>query len=235
MTVPNRTGSAPAYRYGFQGQEKDDEIKGGGNSLNYTFRMHDPRVGRFFATDPLTKEYPFYSPFAFSANLVISSRELEGLEPLDVICSNGKLSNAMIGLLHSAFLFDKIRLQNTTWISSKSPDLSISQKMHYYNTKMPTATCFYSSVIFADSEKLKSVKKWIPLVAHEQSHQQDIKQQGAIMFYLNYGADGSHLDYKDIPTEERAFQIEFEYMPLLLQYKNGIVLDLFNQMARICK
>ena len=49
MLVPNRTFSSPAYRYGFQGQEKDDELKGGGNSLNYTFRMHDPRVGKFFA------------------------------------------------------------------------------------------------------------------------------------------------------------------------------------------
>lgn len=53
MLVPNRHGSSNSYRYGFQGQEKDDELKGEGNSLNYTFRMHDPRVGRFFAVDPL--------------------------------------------------------------------------------------------------------------------------------------------------------------------------------------
>ncbi len=41
------------YRYGFQGQERDDEIKGNGNSVNYKYRMHDPRLGRFFAVDPL--------------------------------------------------------------------------------------------------------------------------------------------------------------------------------------
>ncbi|MGK4569004.1 RHS repeat-associated core domain-containing protein [Flavobacterium sp. 3HN19-14] len=68
------------YRYGYQGQEKDNEIRGAGNSLNYTFRMHDPRVGRFFATDPLMKSYPWNSPFAFSENRVIESVELEGLE-----------------------------------------------------------------------------------------------------------------------------------------------------------
>ena len=39
MTVPNRNYSSPSYRYGFQGQEKDDEVKGPGNSLNYTFRI----------------------------------------------------------------------------------------------------------------------------------------------------------------------------------------------------
>jgi RHS repeat-associated protein len=79
--VPNRHGSSTAYRYGFQGQEMDNEIKGEGNSLNYTFRMHDPRVGRFFAVDPLEKKYPFYSPYQFSGNRVIDMVELEGLEP----------------------------------------------------------------------------------------------------------------------------------------------------------
>jgi len=69
------------YRYGFQGQEKDDEIKGGeGTSLNYEYRMYDPRVGRFFAIDPLAPKYPHNSPYAFSENRVIDAIELEGLE-----------------------------------------------------------------------------------------------------------------------------------------------------------
>ncbi|OOV17730.1 RHS repeat domain-containing protein [Flavobacterium sp. LM4] len=80
MIVPSRHGSSDSYRYGFQGQEKDDEMKGEGNSLNYTFRMHDPRIGRFFAVDPLTKEYPYYTPYSFSGNKVIAFTELEGLE-----------------------------------------------------------------------------------------------------------------------------------------------------------
>ena len=80
MLVPQRHSSSADYRYGFQGQEKDDEIKGEGNSLNYTFRMHDPRVGRFFAVDPLEKKFPFYSPYQFSSNSPIMSIELEGLE-----------------------------------------------------------------------------------------------------------------------------------------------------------
>ncbi|MQP63248.1 hypothetical protein GFJ99_11120 [Flavobacterium sp. LMO6] len=88
MLVPNRHASSPAYRYGFQGQEKDDELKGEGNSLNYTFRMHDPRVGRFFATDPLEKKYPWYTPYQFSGNKVIAFRELEGLEETFAIKDN---------------------------------------------------------------------------------------------------------------------------------------------------
>lgn len=74
-----------SYRYGFQGQEHDDEIKGKGNSVNYQYRMHDPRLGRFFAVDPLANDYPFYSPYSFSGNQVIFTFELEGLEPNEEI------------------------------------------------------------------------------------------------------------------------------------------------------
>ena len=42
--------------------------------------MHDPRVGRFFAVDPLAKQYPWNSPYAFSENRLIDAVELEGLE-----------------------------------------------------------------------------------------------------------------------------------------------------------
>ena len=69
-----------AYRYGFQGQERDDEVKGEGNSYNYTFRMHDPRLGRFFSVDPFSIQYSYNSPYAFSENRMIDVVELEGLE-----------------------------------------------------------------------------------------------------------------------------------------------------------
>ena len=83
MLQPGRHANTAGYRYGFQGQEMDDEIKGEGNSLNYTFRMHDPRVGRFFAVDPLAVDYPWNSPYAFSENRVVDRIELEGAEGED--------------------------------------------------------------------------------------------------------------------------------------------------------
>ncbi len=68
------------YRYGFQGQEKDDEIKGEGNSVNFKYRMHDPRLGRFLSTDPLAMHFPWNSTYSFSMNRVIDKIELEGAE-----------------------------------------------------------------------------------------------------------------------------------------------------------
>lgn len=71
------------YRYGFQGQEKDDEIKNGkGNSYAFDRRIHDPRIGRFLTIDPLTSKYASYSPYIFSGNRVIDSYDLDGAQPL---------------------------------------------------------------------------------------------------------------------------------------------------------
>jgi RHS repeat-associated protein len=84
-----RNGSVSDYRYSFQGQEKDDELKGANNSVNFEYRMHDPRIGRFFAIDPLSDKYPYYSPYSFSGNRVLDSREFEGLEPLNAVDAIG--------------------------------------------------------------------------------------------------------------------------------------------------
>ncbi len=129
MTLPNRSGSVGSYRYGFQGQEKDDEVKGEGNSFNYKYRMHDPRVGRFFAVDPMFRSYPHNSPYAFSENRVLDAIELEGLEAailrdalendklingyyspkLQVANNDGRLLNAQVsGTLFKQAFDDKI-------------------------------------------------------------------------------------------------------------------------------
>jgi len=76
--MPNRHGGD--YSFGFQGQLQDNEIKGEENSVNYKYRMHDTRLGRFFAVDPLTADYPNYTPYSFPGNKVIHAIELEGLE-----------------------------------------------------------------------------------------------------------------------------------------------------------
>ena len=91
-------------RYGFQGQEMDNEQKGTGNSINYKFRMHDPKVGRFFSVDPLTASYPWNSPYAFSENQVIDAIELEGLEKYKLIEKYKKWNFESPGLTAMKFL-----------------------------------------------------------------------------------------------------------------------------------
>jgi RHS repeat-associated protein len=90
------------YRYGFQGQEKDDEIKGAGNSVNFKYRVHDPRLGRFFAVDPLIKKYPHYSSYSFSGNKVIAHIEIEGLEDIYYLEGTDSKENAAMALFKAS-------------------------------------------------------------------------------------------------------------------------------------
>jgi RHS repeat-associated protein len=65
------------YRFGFNGKEDDSEVEG---QQDYGFRIYDKRLGRFKSTDPLEKEYPFYSPYQFASNSPIMAIDLDGLE-----------------------------------------------------------------------------------------------------------------------------------------------------------
>src|SRR5690554_3315871 len=67
-TVPLARRDEAAYTYGFNGMERDDEVKGSGNSYDFGARMLDPRLGRWFAVDPLAVRYPSHSPYNFVAN-----------------------------------------------------------------------------------------------------------------------------------------------------------------------
>ena len=64
--LPNRHESSNEYRYGYQASEKDDEIKGEGNSYTTTFRQLDPRVGRWLSIDP--KATAWESPYVSMGN-----------------------------------------------------------------------------------------------------------------------------------------------------------------------
>ena len=57
--MPGRRYSAGSqYRYGFNGKENDNEVKGEGNQQDYGMRIYDPRLGRFLSVDPLARDYP---------------------------------------------------------------------------------------------------------------------------------------------------------------------------------
>lgn len=68
------------YRFGFNGQEKDNEAKGLGNSLDFGARIYDSRLGRWLSVDPLTSKFPMLSPYQFASNTPIQAIDLDGLE-----------------------------------------------------------------------------------------------------------------------------------------------------------
>tara|TARA_R110001592_G_scaffold178589_2_gene419720 strand:- start:568 stop:1635 length:1068 start_codon:yes stop_codon:yes gene_type:complete len=81
--MPGRNASSGDYRYGFNGKEKDDEVKGNGNSYDYGFRIYDSRLGKFLSVDPLSQNFPWWTPYQFAGNTPIQAIDLDGLEILD--------------------------------------------------------------------------------------------------------------------------------------------------------
>lgn len=80
MQMPGRNVSSSTYRYGFNGKENDNEVKGTGNQQDYGMRIYDPRVGKFLSEDPLTSKYPSWTPYTFAMDRPIDGIDLDGLE-----------------------------------------------------------------------------------------------------------------------------------------------------------
>jgi RHS repeat-associated protein len=77
MVMPGRTFEvAGAYRYGFNGKEKEDGI----NIDNYDFgaRIYDGRVARFLSIDPMSAMYPGMSHYSYAMNTPIQAIDQDG-------------------------------------------------------------------------------------------------------------------------------------------------------------
>ncbi|WP_207428887.1 GH-E family nuclease [Pedobacter sp. SYSU D00535] len=94
MIQPGRSFSSGGYRYGFNGKENDNEVKGEGNQQDYGMRIYDPRLGRFLSEDPLTRKYSFLTPYQFASNSPIMGIDEDGGElkyyNIDWVTRNGK-------------------------------------------------------------------------------------------------------------------------------------------------
>jgi len=81
MGTPGREFSiASQYRYGFNGKENDNDVKGERNQQDYGMRIYDVRLGRFLSIDPVTSKYPELTPYQFASNRPIDGIDLDGLE-----------------------------------------------------------------------------------------------------------------------------------------------------------
>jgi RHS repeat-associated protein len=91
VALPN---SDVPYGFGFNGKWNDNEVKGLGNQQDYGFRIYDPRIGKFLSVDPLTKDYPWYTPYQFAGNSPMANIDLGGAEPKPSITGNEKEGDA---------------------------------------------------------------------------------------------------------------------------------------------
>jgi len=93
-------------------------------------RGYDPRVGRFASVDPLTKKYPWYTPYSFAGNKPIVAADLDGMEEWMKTQENLMRENAIMRI-------DETRVKE----QSKIPHLSatpyedqVQQYQHQQNS-----------------------------------------------------------------------------------------------------
>jgi len=75
--MPGRNySSASGYRYGFNGKEQDNDVKGEGNAYDFGERIYDPRIVRWHSTDNVIKAW--LSPYQYAANNPVNFVDPDG-------------------------------------------------------------------------------------------------------------------------------------------------------------
>lgn len=82
MMMVGRKWNGGNYRYGFNGQEKDDETYGEGNEYDFGARIYDPRLGRFLSVDPMRDKLSHLSPYGYAANSPLVLIDKDGEIPI---------------------------------------------------------------------------------------------------------------------------------------------------------
>ncbi|MGD1848195.1 MAG: RHS repeat domain-containing protein, partial [Salibacteraceae bacterium] len=127
MQAPGRTNEGSGYTYGFNGMERDDEVKGNGNSYTSHFRRYDPRVARWLSVDPLDAKFPGISPYSAMANNPISFTDPDGDAPQQG--NPGQLLEfAIIQRGDVEYHVATFKATEGTWVSSSARFIGLDQE-----------------------------------------------------------------------------------------------------------
>jgi RHS repeat-associated protein len=120
-----------AYRYGFNGKENDNEVKGVGDQQDYGMRIYDPRVGRFLSVDPLEKKYPELTPYQYASNRPIDGIDQDGLEYFSIAnVHSSAVQKAQMMQLRSDQTALRIKQSQPTFTEYHTPSNTIEQQKH---------------------------------------------------------------------------------------------------------
>ena len=81
--IEARSSASYKYRFGYNGKENDNEVKGVGDQQDYGMRIYDPRLGRFLSVDPRYKIFTSLSTYCYAANSPIRYTDIDGEGPGD--------------------------------------------------------------------------------------------------------------------------------------------------------
>jgi hypothetical protein len=103
-------------------------VKGAGDQIDYGMRGYDPRIGRFLSIDPLTRQYPWYSPFQYAGNKPIFAIDVDGLEEASTSATWWQKAQTIV-LVPVAILANKLDWNVSTTGGYKGPMADVGQKV----------------------------------------------------------------------------------------------------------
>ena len=113
--MPGRDVVSENYRFGFNGMEKDNEIKGKGNSYDFGARIYDARLGRWLSLDPLANKYPGWSNYNFCLGNPILFIDPDGKDVKIDETLKTKLSE-VVSVFYTLPIFNQIDMDDETFI-----------------------------------------------------------------------------------------------------------------------
>ncbi len=112
LQMEGRTLESESYRYGFNGKEKDESGEWGDlTHYDYGFRIYNPGLGRFLSVDPLTKSYPWYTPYQFAGNKPTRFIDLDGKEEWDLMLEeyiDNKYGGTYQHVIDNIYLYSRV-------------------------------------------------------------------------------------------------------------------------------
>lgn len=109
VNTPIALRNGAAYRYGFQGQERDDEISGSGNHTTAEHWAYDTRLGRRWNVDPIVK--PWESSYATFSNNPIMFIDESGKDAVGYLIKNKDAPSTLI--IKSTYYTNNVISQET--------------------------------------------------------------------------------------------------------------------------
>jgi len=104
MLMETRSFTSGEYRFGFNGKEKDDEIKGAGNAVDFGARIYVGRLGKWLSVDPWQNQYSGMGAYASMLNSPIQAYDPNG-EWVKIITTKyyGEIDNLKVKKWHNVF------------------------------------------------------------------------------------------------------------------------------------
>jgi RHS repeat-associated protein len=163
---PNNTfAQERRYRFGFNGMEMDNSVRGFGNALEFGGRsIYDPRLGKFISVDPWVRKFPDLSPYQIANNTPIWAIDLDGLGW--IIYTYYQVSKKQISGTNHRYIFEKMKYPDGKVMTAavEKPEVSgtIFNNWYIYEDKLyqyPYEIPGYTASVKAQRERTLSIVK----------------------------------------------------------------------------